>query len=251
MHDTASIQDRITAFWNTVAPEYEAHNGNVPSRDSAEYAAWVEALRGLLPPAPADVLDLATGTGFLALIAAGLGHRVVGVDLSSAMLAEARTEANRRRLSVTFVRGDAVAPEFPAAGFDAIVCRHFIWTLREPERALQSWLRLLRPGGRIVAVDGFWFAASPGNPGNEDSGDAAAPGLFEQHYTVETRAALPAMHLNSVEPIAALFEAAGYAPVTVGDLASVHALAAQPPSAQPWYVVVARRPREPGSTPTR
>ncbi|MGD9890173.1 MAG: class I SAM-dependent methyltransferase [Dehalococcoidia bacterium] len=231
------VQAHITAFWSTVAPEYEAHPGNIPARDSAEYGAWVDAIRDVLPPAPADVLDIATGTGFVALIAAGLGHRVTGIDLSSAMLDEARAEADRRGLEVTFEINDAVEPDFAPASFDAIISRHFIWTLREPGRALGNWLRLLRPGGRVVAIDGFWFNRAT-------DGDAAddAPGLFEQHYTKETRAALPAMQMTAVGPIVAMFEQAGFDRVMVSDLETVHVLADSPPGIQPWYVVTACRP---------
>jgi protein-L-isoaspartate O-methyltransferase len=64
--------------------------------------AWVPAIERLLPPPPADVLDIGTGTGFVAFIASSLGHRVTGLDLSAAMLAEARMEAGRRGLDVTF-----------------------------------------------------------------------------------------------------------------------------------------------------
>jgi SAM-dependent methyltransferase len=240
------VQAQITAFWSTVAPGYEAHRGNVPARDSAEYGAWVEAVRELLPPAPADVLDIATGTGFVALIAAGLGHRVTGIDLSSAMLDEARAEADRRGLGVTFANDDAVDPSLAAAGFDAIISRHFLWTLREPQRAMRNWLRLLRPGGRVVAIDGFWFDQATAG---DDAAAGETPGLFEQHYTTQTRAALPAMQMTAVEPVAAMFEEAGFELVTIGDLASVHALAENPPGSQPWYVVVARRPSQPQSAP--
>ena len=89
----ATAQQQITAFWSTVATAYEDHGGNVPALDSAEYAAWVDAIRGLLPPPPSDVLDVGTGTGFAALIAAGPGHRVTGLDASKAMLHEARSHA--------------------------------------------------------------------------------------------------------------------------------------------------------------
>jgi SAM-dependent methyltransferase len=231
------VQARITGFWSTVAPGYEAHQGNVPAPDSAEFRAWEEAIRDLLPPAPADVLDIATGTGFVALIAAALGHRVTGIDLSEAMLAEARREAGRRRLDVTFALSDAVEPDLPAASFDAIISRHFIWTLREPVRAFRDWLRLLRPGGRAVAIDGFWF----NQPADEDTSEG--PDLFGEHYTEETRAALPAMHLSSVEPIVGMFVEAGFSDVQMSDLASVHALAEDPPGAEPWYVITARRGR--------
>lgn len=236
--DDDLIQARITVFWSTVASSYEAHGGNVPARESVEYNGWVKAIAELLPPAPADVLDIATGTGFVALIAAGLGHRVTGIDASSAMLDQARAAAGRLGLAVAFSLDDAVEPKLATGSLDAIICRHFIWTLRRPERALGNWRRLLRPGGRVVAIDGFWF---DGATAGEDEPAKEAAGLFERHYTKETRAALPAMQLSAVEPVAAMFEAAGFVDVAAGELAAVHALAEHPPSARPWYVIVARR----------
>lgn len=238
--DDSSVQARITGFWSAVAAEYEAHGGNVPASDSAEFRAWVEAIRELLPAAPADVLDIATGTGFAALIAAGLGHRVTGIDLSEAMLAEARKAAAARGLAIRFELRDAVTPKLPPHSLDAIVCRHFLWTLREPEVALRSWRVLLRPGGRVVAIDGFWFRESGAA---SDEGAREQPeqvGLFDRYYTRETRAALPAMSFASAAPIVAMFERAGFSRVERSDLAAVHALAEDPPSAEPWYVVVAR-----------
>ncbi len=171
---------------------------------SPEYDAWVESLRGYLGPAPRDVLDIATGTGFVALIAAGLGHRVTGIDLADPMLEVAAAEARRRALSVDFLPGDAVSPPFPPASFDVLICRHFLWTLREPITALSNWRTLLRPGGRVVAIDGFWFDAA------EDDMDPADAGVFEQHYTAETRRALPGMHFTGVDAVVDLFRQAGF-----------------------------------------
>jgi SAM-dependent methyltransferase len=235
-HDD-SVQTRITGFWSTIAPGYEAHPGNVPARDSSEYDAWVEAIRELLPPAPADVLDIATGTGFVALIAAGLGHRVTGIDLSAEMLDRARADAARRGLEVRFLSEDAVEPKLAPASFDAIISRHFIWTLREPQRAFRNWRRLLRPNGRVVAIDGFWFKPEAGDEETEDTEEA--PELFQQHYTPETQEALPAMQLSTLEPIKAMLKVAGFGQIRVSSLSSVHALAENPPSSEPWYVIVA------------
>src|SRR5262249_51972265 len=120
------LQRRITGFWSTVASGYEAHGGNVPARGSEEYEAWARALEALLPPPPADVLDIGTGTGFVAMLAATSGHRVTAADLAGPMLEEATAEAARRGLTVRFTRDDAVAPSLPAASFDAVVSRHLI-----------------------------------------------------------------------------------------------------------------------------
>lgn len=75
----SDVQERITTFWSTVAPFYNADPCNVPSLDSAEYQAWIRAIERLLPTPPADVLDIGTGTGFVALIAS-LGYSVTAFD---------------------------------------------------------------------------------------------------------------------------------------------------------------------------
>jgi ubiquinone/menaquinone biosynthesis C-methylase UbiE len=230
--DDSDVQEKITTFWSTVAPLYESHPGNVPSLKSSEYQAWVQAIERLLPPPPADVLDIGTGTGFVALIASRLGHRAIGLDLSAAMLAEARKQADLRGLKASFQAGDAVAPPFEESSLDAIVCRHLLWTLRQPEVALGNWFRLLRPNGRVVVIDGFWFAQSAPDEGFE---------LFDRHYTDRTRECLPAMRWERVEPVADLLRTAGFSEVTTGHLADVHKVADHPPSAQPWYVVTGRR----------
>jgi ubiquinone/menaquinone biosynthesis C-methylase UbiE len=233
--DDGQVQDRITSFWSIVAPSYDSHPGNVPSLESAEHVAWIRAIERLLPPQPADVLDIGTGTGFVSLIASQLGHRVIGIDLSTAMLAEARVQADRRGLKATFRIGDAVLPPLDEVSLDAIICRHFLWTLREPEVALVNWRRLLRPNGRVVVIDGFLKnltdQSEPENRG----------GLFERYYTEGTRQALPAMHWESAALVADLLKGAGFSEVTMSDLADIHKMAQNPPFAQPWYVATGRR----------
>jgi ubiquinone/menaquinone biosynthesis C-methylase UbiE len=231
----SDVQDRITTFWSTVARSYDSNPGNVPSLESAEHEAWIRAIKRLLPPQPADVLDIGTGTGFVALIASQLGHRVTGLDLSAAMLAEARMQADRRGLKATFRIGDAVAPPIDEASLDAIVCRHFLWTLREPEVALANWRRLLRPNGRVVVIDAF-LANLTDQSAPEEGAD-----LFERCYTARTREALPAMRWERVEAVADLLIGAGFSEVTVSDLADIHKLAEKPAFTQPWYVVTARQ----------
>jgi ubiquinone/menaquinone biosynthesis C-methylase UbiE len=82
MEEAANPQDQVNAFWSMVAAGYEAHPGNVPAIGTDAYGRWVEMLDRKLSQEPSDVLDLATGTGFVALILARLGHRVTAMPSS-------------------------------------------------------------------------------------------------------------------------------------------------------------------------
>src|SRR6185503_13745540 len=112
--DPNDVQAHITTFWSGVAAGYEAHAGNVAAYGSPEYRTWVDAIASVLPDPPSDVLDVATGTGYVALAAA--------------MLDELVANATARHLTVDARLGDAVAPEFPPASFDVVTSRHLLWT---------------------------------------------------------------------------------------------------------------------------
>src|SRR4051794_19565885 len=148
----------VTDHWDRAAAGYDAvaSHGLASER---ERIAWCVLLDRLLPPAPCRVLDVGTGTGFMAFRAAELGHHVVGVDASRGMLAVARARAGAHRGpgTVDFRPGTADLDdlEFDRGDlFDAIVCRHLVWTLRAPEATLRTWRAALRPGGAAIAVDG-------------------------------------------------------------------------------------------------
>src|SRR4029079_18630578 len=90
----ARARASVIAFWDLRSPTYDDSPGHA-THSAAEHTAWLAALEALLPPAPADVLDVGAWTGFLALLLAELGHRVVGVDLAPGMLAAPPEEADR------------------------------------------------------------------------------------------------------------------------------------------------------------
>ncbi|KAA1428457.1 class I SAM-dependent methyltransferase [Nocardioides antri] len=142
------------AEWDAEAPAYDepADHGLT---DRAVRSAWRTLLLGALPPAPARVADLGCGTGTLSLLLAEEGYRVDGVDFSPAMVERARAKlAGVERATVT--EGDAYEPPLPASSYDAVLCRHVLWAMPDPATALARWLDLLRPGGRLVLVEGAW-----------------------------------------------------------------------------------------------
>ncbi|MET8138476.1 MULTISPECIES: class I SAM-dependent methyltransferase [unclassified Streptomyces] len=128
-------------------------------RDPVVRAAWAARLGSWLPERAGDVLDVGCGTGSLSLIASERRHRVTGVDLSPRMIDLARAKLAGR--DAVFLVGDALAPPVGEQRFDVLLSRHVLWALPDPERVLRHWRGLLRPGGRLVLVEGVWGTLSP------------------------------------------------------------------------------------------
>lgn len=142
----------MRSFWDEDAATYDRSPGHNP-RTAFELAAWAAELRRLLPAPPARVLDVGSGTGFLALILARQRYRVTALDLSEGMLGRLRDKAARAGLDIETLQGDAAEP--PLADFDAIVERHLLWTLPNPAAALIAWDRAA-PQGRLVLLESLW-----------------------------------------------------------------------------------------------
>lgn len=128
-------------------------------RDPLVRRAWASRLRSWLPTRASDVLDLGCGTGSLSLLAAEEGHHVTGVDRSAAMVDLARAKLAGR--DAVFLLGDATAPPVGEERFDVVLVRHVLWALPDPGRVLRHWRELLRPGGRLVLVEGVWGTIHP------------------------------------------------------------------------------------------
>jgi SAM-dependent methyltransferase len=139
----------IAAYWDRAASTYDEEPDHGLG-DPATRAAWADRLRDWLPDRPAAVLDLGCGTGSLAVLAAAQGHRVTGVDLAPGMVGRARAKG------IAAIVGDASAPPVRAGTVDVLLARHLVWTLPDPPAALARWVALVRPGGRLVLVEGRW-----------------------------------------------------------------------------------------------
>jgi ubiquinone/menaquinone biosynthesis C-methylase UbiE len=124
-------------------------------RDPAVRTAWRGLMLELLPPAPARVADLGCGTGTLSALLTDEGYDVTGLDFSPQMIARARSKAP----TVEFVQADASAPPLEPASYDVVLSRHVLWAMPDPAAALARWEGLLRPGGRLVLVEGSWSGA--------------------------------------------------------------------------------------------
>lgn len=155
-HDLA---EDIRAYWSRRSETFDLSFGHAIS-PGAEADAWAAPMRAHLGP-PGRVLELACGTGEVTRLIHDLGHAVTALDFSEPMLARARAK-HARKPRLRFLHADAGRTMEPDASYDAIVCRHLVWTLTDPATAFADWLRVLRPGGRLLVYDGNWSAPAPG-----------------------------------------------------------------------------------------
>ncbi len=101
-------------------------------------------------------IDMGTGTGQFAVYLARLGFRVTGIDISEKMIRKAREHAEFYNLHIDLQCRDAENLPYKDDAFDVIVSRNLLWTLPDPEKALQEWRRVLKPAGAIIVSDGMW-----------------------------------------------------------------------------------------------
>jgi SAM-dependent methyltransferase len=118
------------------------------------YAVDAGAFVARLGFAPGErVLDVACGTGNVAIPAARAGADVVGVDLVPSLLAQGRAAAAEEGLDVRFDAADCEALPYADASFDAALTMFGVMYAAHPERAAAELLRVVRPGGRIAMAN--------------------------------------------------------------------------------------------------
>ena len=141
---------RVVADFNAMAETYDALRFvQVCARRLVELTA--------LPPG-AQVLDIATGTGWAAIAAAqhvGPTGRVLGVDLAPELLERARQKVTAAGLTqVEFRVGDAERLDLADQRFDVVLCASALFFVPDMLAALREWHRVLQPGGQ-VGFSGF------------------------------------------------------------------------------------------------
>ena len=151
------MKQRVKDYWTQRSHDFGTVRKNELENEMGQ--RWLHEIERFLPEGRSlDILDVGTGTGFFAVLLAQQGHRVEGIDLTPAMLEEARTLAKQRNLDITFREMDAQNLAYPDGTFDVVISRNLTWTLPDPERAYASWFRVLKPGGVLLNFDAEYAA---------------------------------------------------------------------------------------------
>lgn len=156
-HPTLPEPDReravaIQAMFGRLVPWYDRMNRCMTIGLDGR---WRHAAAAAAEPGGAHVLDLGSGTGDLAQALEHAGAaRVVRVDFTRPMLvADRRKAAARGEAPPSALQADALQIPFPDASFDAVTSGFLLRNLVDLSQGLREMLRVLRPGGRLVALD--------------------------------------------------------------------------------------------------
>lgn len=142
---------QVEAMFNNIAPTYDALNHRLSAGIDRWWRRRVVGVLRAMSPRPARVLDIATGTGDLAIaISRALKpESVIGVDIADGMLDIAR----RKAPDIRFMQADATALPFTDAAFDAVTAAFGIRNFQDLEAGLREMARVLRSGGTLCMIE--------------------------------------------------------------------------------------------------
>ncbi len=147
--------DLVQSRFGAAAADYVTSKVHASGRDLAWLVEEAE-LTGV-----ERVLDVATGGGHAAFALAPRAAEVVALDLTRPMLEVAEKEAQVRHLTnISYLEGDAQALPCEDSSFDVVVCRKAAHHFPRVRQAIQEWMRVLKPGGKLLLVD----TVSPEDP---------------------------------------------------------------------------------------
>ncbi|MBD5214929.1 MAG: bifunctional demethylmenaquinone methyltransferase/2-methoxy-6-polyprenyl-1,4-benzoquinol methylase UbiE [Bacteroidales bacterium] len=153
--DTRSKDAQVQSMFDAIAPAYDFMNR---AMTFGLDRLWLRRLIGVARAArPAVVLDLATGTGDVALALARAlpDAEIRGLDLSEGMLEKAREKAGRTGLSgrISFAQADCLDTGLPDGCADMITIAYGVRNFADIAAGYREMYRLLRPGGTLAVLE--------------------------------------------------------------------------------------------------
>lgn len=146
---------QVEEMFNNIAPTYDTLNHRL-SWDIDK--GWrKKAIAQLQPFSPRHILDIATGTGDFAILAARMltPEKLIGADISEGMMDIGRQKVKRARLEqiISFEKEDCLQLSYPENSFDAVTAAFGIRNFPDLDRGLKEIFRVLKPGGHLSIVE--------------------------------------------------------------------------------------------------
>lgn len=156
-------KQQVAEMFDDIAPRYDFLNRFLSARIDVSWRK--KALKELKQLKPKLMLDVATGTADVAIMASAIlkPEKIIGIDISEGML-----EAGRKKLSklglkdkIELLKGDSEAINFDDHSFDAVTVAFGVRNFENLEKGLAEIKRVLKPGGKLVVLE-FSKPKTPG-----------------------------------------------------------------------------------------
>lgn len=146
---------QVEQMFNHIAPSYDKLNHRLSWNIDKGWRR--KAIRQLAPHKPQTLLDIATGTGDFAILAAETLHpqKLIGADISEGMMEIGRQKVREKGLDaiISFEKEDCTTLSYPEATFDAVTAAFGIRNFADLDRGLQEMCRVLKKGGHLSIVE--------------------------------------------------------------------------------------------------
>jgi len=146
---------QVEQMFDNIAPTYDVLNHRLSGDIDKRWRR--KAIAQLAPFRPQKLLDIATGTGDFALLAARMlqPQQLIGADISEGMMAVGRQKVQRQGLEkiISFRREDCMQLSFADESFDAVTAAFGIRNFKDLDTCLRELHRVLRPGGHLSIVE--------------------------------------------------------------------------------------------------
>ena len=151
---TASKKEQVTTMFDTISTNYDGLNRVISFGIDVKWRKKV--VKFVAQVKPQRILDVATGTGDLAINLVNTGaSEIIGLDISAGMLEVGKEKIEHKNLddTIKMVRGDGEKIDFPDAYFDAITVSFGVRNFEHLEKGLSEIYRVLKPGGIFVVLE--------------------------------------------------------------------------------------------------
>lgn len=153
--DGVEKAQQVEQMFNNIAPTYDKLNHRLSWNIDKGWRK--KAIRSLKPFEPKVLLDIATGTGDFAILAARILHpdKLIGADISEGMMAIGREKVKTAGLQqvISFEKEDCTNLSYPEATFDAVIAAFGIRNFANLDKGLAEMCRVLKPGGHLSIVE--------------------------------------------------------------------------------------------------